>query len=61
MTTDFPAAFYIPLGDDHYQPTEATAGPWSAELQHGSLKNNGASAMNQLFAKIFVPALTDTS
>ncbi|MDH3454922.1 MAG: thioesterase family protein, partial [Desulfuromonadales bacterium] len=36
MTTAFPAAFYTPLGDDHYQPTAATAGPWSAELQHGS-------------------------
>ena len=36
MTTDFPKAFYTSLGDDQYQPTEATAGPWSAKLQHGS-------------------------
>lgn len=30
-----PDAFFLPLGDDVYQPTEATIGPWSAESQHG--------------------------
>lgn len=30
-----PEAFFLPLGDNAYQPTEATIGPWSAESQHG--------------------------
>lgn len=30
-----PDAFFLPLGDEAYQPTEATIGPWSAESQHG--------------------------
>jgi hypothetical protein len=28
-------AFYLPLGDDRYQATPATEGPWSPEFQHG--------------------------
>jgi hypothetical protein len=34
--TDFPTAFFTPVGDDHYQATAATSGPWSPEMQHGS-------------------------
>ncbi|MCC4114515.1 thioesterase family protein [Aromatoleum toluclasticum] len=30
-----PEAFFQPLGDNAYQPTEATIGPWSVESQHG--------------------------
>lgn len=28
-------AFFLKTGDNSYEPTEATIGPWSAELQHG--------------------------
>jgi hypothetical protein len=28
-------AFYLPTGPGRFRSTEATAGPWSAELQHG--------------------------
>lgn len=28
------SAFYLPLGEDRYQPTEHTAGPWSPDAQH---------------------------
>ncbi len=30
-----PTAFFCKTGDNQYQPTEATIGPWSAKLQHG--------------------------
>lgn len=30
-----PPAFFIRKGVNSYEPTEATIGPWSAELQHG--------------------------
>jgi hypothetical protein len=29
------ASFYVKTGDGTYTPTEATIGPWSADLQHG--------------------------
>ena len=29
-----PEAFYLPLGDDRYAPTEHTAGPWTPDAQH---------------------------
>ncbi len=32
---DLPATFYQDLGHNRYQPTRATVGPWSPELQHG--------------------------
>jgi hypothetical protein len=28
-------AFYLPLGDDRWQPTIHTTGPWDARFQHG--------------------------
>ena len=28
-------AFFIPLGDNRFQPTEHTVGPWSPDSQHG--------------------------
>ena len=30
-----PACFFQQIGEMQYQPTEATIGPWSPELQHG--------------------------
>jgi hypothetical protein len=30
-----PTAFYLPLGEGHFESTPATAGPWSADAQHG--------------------------
>lgn len=30
-----PDAFFLPAADHTWQPTEATIGPWSRELQHG--------------------------
>jgi hypothetical protein len=30
-----PASFYVKTGGGAYQPTEATIGPWSPDLQHG--------------------------
>lgn len=32
---DVPSALYLPLGDDAYEATPLTTGPWSAEAQHG--------------------------
>ena len=32
---DLPPAYYLPLGDGHFQPTEATTSPWDAAAQHG--------------------------
>ncbi|WP_158883906.1 thioesterase family protein [Amycolatopsis anabasis] len=29
-----PEAFYLPLGEGRFQPTEHTAGPWTADAQH---------------------------
>lgn len=34
-TIALPEAFYLPLGNDSYRPTEATIGPWSPSQQHG--------------------------
>lgn len=28
-------AFYLPLGDDRYEPTESTESPWDTRMQHG--------------------------
>ena len=33
--TELPAAYYLPLGDGHFEPTEATTSPWDAGAQHG--------------------------
>ena len=33
--TELPAAYYHPLGDGHFEPTEATTSPWDAGAQHG--------------------------
>ena len=30
-----PTAFYVPTGDGRFESTAATAGPWSADAQHG--------------------------
>src|SRR5215472_9780948 len=30
-----PTAFYLLIGDGRFESTPATAGPWSAESQHG--------------------------
>jgi hypothetical protein len=32
---ELPASFFVDLGENHYEPTEATIGPWSPTLQHG--------------------------
>lgn len=32
---DNPECFYVPLGDDRWQPTVHTTGPWDARFQHG--------------------------
>jgi len=33
--TELPAAYYLPLGDQRYEPTEATTSPWDDRAQHG--------------------------
>ncbi len=33
--TELPAAYYLPLGDGHFEPTEATSSPWDTRAQHG--------------------------
>jgi hypothetical protein len=33
--TELPAAYYLPLGDGHFEPTEATTSPWDTRAQHG--------------------------
>jgi hypothetical protein len=33
--TDLPAAYYLPLGEDRFEPTEATTSPWDDRAQHG--------------------------
>jgi hypothetical protein len=30
------SAFYVPLGESRFRATDATVGPWSPDLQHGS-------------------------
>ena len=32
---ELPPAYYLPLGDGHFEPTEATTSPWDAGAQHG--------------------------
>ena len=32
---ELPPAYYLPLGDRHFEPTEATTSPWDAGAQHG--------------------------
>lgn len=33
--TDLPPAYYLPLGGNRFEPTEATTSPWDAAAQHG--------------------------
>ncbi|HEX3752129.1 MAG TPA: thioesterase family protein [Streptosporangiaceae bacterium] len=33
--SDLPAAYYLPLGEDRFEPTEATTSPWDDRAQHG--------------------------
>jgi hypothetical protein len=33
--TEFPPAYYLPLGADQFEPTEATTSPWDDRAQHG--------------------------
>jgi hypothetical protein len=33
--TELPAAYYLPLGDGIFEPTEATTSPWDTGAQHG--------------------------
>ena len=33
--TELPAAYYLPLGDGYFEPTEATTSPWDTRAQHG--------------------------
>ncbi len=33
--SDLPDAFYLPAGDDVYEPTRATESPWDRTAQHG--------------------------
>ncbi len=35
VMTELPAAYYLPLGDGHFEPTEATTSPWDTQAQHG--------------------------
>jgi hypothetical protein len=32
---DLPSSFFCRTGERQYNPTEATIGPWSSDLQHG--------------------------
>ncbi len=32
---NLPSSFFVDLGEQHFQATEATIGPWSREAQHG--------------------------
>lgn len=34
-SVDLPEAFFLPLGEGHYEPTYATMSPWGAGSQHG--------------------------
>jgi Thioesterase-like superfamily len=33
--SDLPPAFYLPLGENRFQPTDATTSPWDTAAQHG--------------------------
>jgi hypothetical protein len=33
--TEFPPAYYLPLGEDRFEATEATTSPWDDRAQHG--------------------------
>src|SRR6201999_3919502 len=33
--TELPSAYYLPLGDDRFEPTVATTSPWDDGAQHG--------------------------
>jgi hypothetical protein len=33
--TELPPAYYLPLGDGRFEPTDATTSPWDAAAQHG--------------------------
>ena len=33
--TELPPAYYLPLGDGYFEPTEATTSPWDTRAQHG--------------------------
>jgi Thioesterase-like superfamily len=35
VMTELPAAYYLPLGDGNFEPTEATTSPWDTRAQHG--------------------------
>jgi hypothetical protein len=35
VMTDLPPAYYVPLGDDRFEPTVATTSPWDDGAQHG--------------------------
>jgi hypothetical protein len=32
---ELPSAYYLPLGDGRFEPTDATTSPWDATAQHG--------------------------
>ena len=32
---ELPPAYYLPLGDGHFEPTDATTSPWDPAAQHG--------------------------
>ena len=32
---ELPPAYYLPLGDGYFEPTEATTSPWDTRAQHG--------------------------
>jgi Thioesterase-like superfamily len=32
---ELPPAYYLPLGDGYFEPTEATTSPWDTKAQHG--------------------------
>ncbi len=35
IDSNFPSSFFRQTGERHYEPTEATIGPWSSDSQHG--------------------------
>ena len=32
---ELPPAYYLPLGNGYFEPTEATTSPWDTRAQHG--------------------------
>src|ERR1700684_2652121 len=34
-SAELPPAYYLPLGDGRFDPTDATTSPWDAAAQHG--------------------------